>query len=189
VLSPALLLVGWSIYDPNLWHLYQKIPHVVLLWAPVFCLLWAFALMRLFWPERLPGRLAADSRHRKIVLQLGRASFWVASICFTACIAALCTQHNSKSQLINLLGKAALVGLSAGITTQEYLKLRQAPAATIEKPSRGFTLLMLPVATILVGMMVIASRSIGWAVSTGALFSLLLFIVWKLWKQELSHPS
>ncbi len=183
---PALLWAGRYVGQPDFQHYYRHLLHSLPIWVPVLALFWIAAVLRLFWPERLPGPLPRNSNHMRAALMLGRGLFWVAAIGLLGGLLAAFAGSDTENFAMDLVGILSCVCLSAGFAVQQYVQFRREPGTcTVAGPERLFLLPLLPVVLIFLAMVVIASwGKWGWTLGTGGLFVALLLVFLSQLKQE-----
>jgi hypothetical protein len=186
LLCPALLLAGRYAREVTFQHLYQGLLDILPIWLPMFALVWIAALVRLIWPECLPGPLARDSAHMKRAMRLGRGLFWGAAIGLAGAFVTAFAGRDARTGLASSFGIMSCVCLSAGLAVQAYATFRREPGTSAAAgPERLFLLPVIPVLLLFVGTIVIASwGEWGWTLGTGALFAVLLLLFVSQLKQE-----
>jgi hypothetical protein len=184
--SPALLWAGQYVSQPALQHYYRNILNILPIWVPMLALFWAAALVRLFWPDRLPGPLAYDSAHRKTAVRVGRGLFWGAAVGLAGALLASFAGLRATSRLMHFFGLGSCMCLGAGFAVREYVKFRREPGTSAaSSPDTLFMLPILPVLLFFLGMMLIASwGEPGWTMGIGTLFVVLLLLFLRMLKQE-----
>lgn len=187
LLSPALLWIGHYIRDPGLEHFYRDVLNFVQIAAPTLALFWVAALLRLFWPDRLPGSLPRSSTHMRFFVRLGRGLFWVAGWCFAG-VMLMCILGRTKGTLGNLLAFNSCTVLGLGFAVQEYVKFRSEPGTRVEPLIEPSMLVTGVPVIVLLGMMLIVSWDQPvWDILLGALFLAALWAYVKLVKKTLAR--
>ena len=185
---PALLWAGQYIREPELQHYYRDVLNFLPIGAPTLVLFWVAALLRLFWPERLPGPLTRDSAHMKYSTRLGRGLFWTAAGCFAGAMLMSFLGWSGKGSHSNPLAFVTCICLGMGFAVWQYVKFRSEPGTRVEPLIESSMLLMQVPVLILLGMMLIVSwDQPGWTIGIGGLFLVLLWAYVRLVKKTLAR--
>lgn len=185
---PALLWAGQYIREPELQRYYRDVLNILPIGAPALVLFWVAALLRLFWPERLPGPLSSGSTHMKYAVMLGRGLFWTAAVCFTGAVLMSFLGWTGKGSHGNPLAVVSCVCLGIGFAVWEYVKFRREPGSCTESLIEPSMLLMLVPVLILLGMMLIVSwDKPGWTIGIGGLSLVMLWTYVRLVKKTLAR--
>jgi hypothetical protein len=140
VLSPALLVAGRYVTEAHIQHYYRFLldPHNFFGLLPVFgmCgLYWFFALLRLVWPERMPGLLAYDSSHIQKTKRLRKRMFWASFGCFVGMFAfgiffgggilsLVTVPTRFGTPMIHAFFIACIACMTVGFTLSSYIQYR-----------------------------------------------------------------
>jgi hypothetical protein len=188
LLSPVLLWAGQYFHQPELQHYYRSLLNLLPIFGPTVAMFWIAALLRIFWPDRLPGPLSRDSAHMRFAVRLGRGFFWAAGAAFAGAMLAACLGWSGKGRLGNPLGFVSCACMGAGFVLQEYVKFRREPgtrAQSLAEP--GMVLILLPVLVLLGMMLIVSWDEPGWNIGLGGLLLLMLWIYVRLVRRMLAR--
>jgi len=110
-IAGALLITGTRFQLPHE-RVVRFLPYFL-----VFSMLWVFALLRLFWPERMPTRLSHDSPRLKRLVWIKRGA-WAAAVAF------MVVDFIADWDPNNLLGIAGYVCVTGAVLLSGYVRLR-----------------------------------------------------------------